>query len=371
MPTEIPRKFFKLERNIKESSKIVSKLRCAVWNVCSMNNKLANIMECILDDDPDITFLTETWLQSDKNPITAEIKTYGYSLLHNRRKDRQKDRGGGVGLLIKDNISAKQLTVKMYSSFEHSIVKVQLLRGNLLFLITIYRLQEIATSTFLEEFTELLDNYALSKELFIIAGDINIHMESDYASANQVKSLLDVYDLTQHVNCATHIKGHTLDIFITPNKVILKELCVRTVDLSHHFLISFNSLLLVETAKEKRTISYRSKDVDLTKFCDDVEESLQSLNHTKDLKKMIDEYNSSLSKVVNKHAPVLTKTISITSHAPWFDAEYVSLRKSRRKAERRYRKSRLDIDKKAYQFLRKEAVKLAYKKKKKSLLPVS
>ena len=196
MPTEIPRKFFKLERNIKESSKIVSKLRCAVWNVCSMNNKLANIMECILDDDPDITFLTETWLQSDKNPITAEIKTYGYSLLHNRRKDRQKDRGGGVGLLIKDNISAKQLTVKMYSSFEHSIVKVQLLKGNLLFLITIYRLQEIATSTFLEEFTELLDSYALSKELFIIAGDINIHMESDNASANQVKSLLDVYDLT-------------------------------------------------------------------------------------------------------------------------------------------------------------------------------
>ena len=131
-------------------------------------------MESILDYDPHIAFLTETWLQSDKNTITAEIKTYGYSLLHNRRKDRQKDRGGGVGVLIKDNVSAKQLKVKMYSSFEHTIVKVQLLKGNLLFLITIYRLQEIATSTFLDEFTKLLDDYALSKEIFIIAGDINI-----------------------------------------------------------------------------------------------------------------------------------------------------------------------------------------------------
>ena len=250
-------------------------------------------------------------------------------------------------MLIKDNVSAKQLKVKMYSSFEHTIVKVQLLKGNLLFLITIYRLQEIATSTFLDEFTELLDDYALSKELFIIAGDINIHMESANASANQVKSLLDAYDLTQHVNCATHIKGHTLDIVITPHKVNLKELYVKNIDLSHHYLINFNSLLMVETTKEKRTISYRSKDVDMTKFSEDVKERLQSLNHTTDLKETINVYNSSLSELVNKHAPVLTKTISIASHAPWFDAEYVSLRKSRRKAEKRYRKSKLDNDKKA------------------------
>ena len=27
----------------------------------------------------------ETWLKSDKNEITSLVKTYGYTLLHNRR----------------------------------------------------------------------------------------------------------------------------------------------------------------------------------------------------------------------------------------------------------------------------------------------
>ena len=55
-------------------------------------------MEHIMDRKSDIVFLTETWLQSDNNSITPEIKTYGYRLLHDRRKEREKDRGGGVGI---------------------------------------------------------------------------------------------------------------------------------------------------------------------------------------------------------------------------------------------------------------------------------
>ena len=52
-------------------------------------------MEHIQDRQSDVVFLNETWLQSEKNSITAEIKTYGYELLHNIRKDREKDGGGG------------------------------------------------------------------------------------------------------------------------------------------------------------------------------------------------------------------------------------------------------------------------------------
>ena len=114
-------------------------------------------MEHVLDSNCDIVFLTETWLQSDKNSITAEVQTYGYKLLHNRRKDRIKERGGGVGVLIKDGLIAKQLAAKHYTSFEHSIVKIQLASKDVLFIISVYRLQEVAVSTFFDEFTELLN----------------------------------------------------------------------------------------------------------------------------------------------------------------------------------------------------------------------
>ena len=99
---------FKLGKKQNEASEVDSFLRCSLWNVCSLNNKLAEIMEHIVDRKSDIVFLTETWLQSDKNSITAEIKTYGYKILHDRRKDRKKETGGGVGILIKAGLMAKQ-----------------------------------------------------------------------------------------------------------------------------------------------------------------------------------------------------------------------------------------------------------------------
>ena len=48
-------------------------------------------MEHIVDRGSDIVFITETWLQSDKNSVTAEAKTYGYRLLHDKRENREKE----------------------------------------------------------------------------------------------------------------------------------------------------------------------------------------------------------------------------------------------------------------------------------------
>ena len=51
-----------------------------------MNNKLPEIMEHLTDINPDAVFLTETWLTSEKNNITAEVKDYGFELLHKIRR---------------------------------------------------------------------------------------------------------------------------------------------------------------------------------------------------------------------------------------------------------------------------------------------
>ncbi len=37
-------------------------------------------MEFLIDHNTDIAFITETWLKSDKNSVTAEIKNYGFEL---------------------------------------------------------------------------------------------------------------------------------------------------------------------------------------------------------------------------------------------------------------------------------------------------
>ena len=57
-------------------------------------------MEHILDCDASVVFLSETWMEADKNDITALVRTYGYTLLHNRRKGREKETGGRVVIMV-------------------------------------------------------------------------------------------------------------------------------------------------------------------------------------------------------------------------------------------------------------------------------
>ena len=89
-----------------------------------MNNKLPDLMEHLIDNKPDVIFLTETWLTSEKNNITAEVRDYGYVLLHKIRKNREKDRGGGVGTLVKSSIVGKQLVSKDYIIIKIYIIKI-------------------------------------------------------------------------------------------------------------------------------------------------------------------------------------------------------------------------------------------------------
>ena len=81
-------------------------------------------MEHICDIDPNIVFFTETWLQSQKSVITSQMKEYGYIFYHRIRTDMHKSRGGGVGILVKEDISAKILPVSTHISLEYVCVKL-------------------------------------------------------------------------------------------------------------------------------------------------------------------------------------------------------------------------------------------------------
>ena len=166
-------------------------------------------MEHLLDRDPAIVFLTETWLKSDKNNVTALVKTYGYTLVHNRRKNRQKEIGGGVGLLIKIGLQYKRIDQKSFSSFEHMVLKLSTENGS-----SLIRFQYIEyflfVTVFLDEIIELFEFVSTLTENIVLAGDINIHMDEDELYSNRVKDIINTFNLTQHVNFPTHKLGHII-----------------------------------------------------------------------------------------------------------------------------------------------------------------
>ena len=234
-----------------------------------------------------------------------------------------------------------------------------------MFLITVYRLLSVSTSVFLEEFAELLDMYTVPNDDFIIAGDINIHVETETLYSTRFNDMLDLYDLKQHIQEPTHRKGHTLDVVITPNKdSYLSNVNITEIDLSDHFLIDFNIICQPNT-REMKTITYRStKNVDAEKFREEVKERLIALPPTNSFLCKVNSYNAVLIELVEEYAPLKTRRIKIVPETPWFDYEYAELRKIRRKAEKKFRRSGKEADKKVYLARRKETINMSFRKKK-------
>lgn len=321
-------------------------------------------MEHVKDHDADVVFLSETWMQSNNDDITAMIKPYGYKLLHNRRRNRDKAKGGGVGVMLKVSLSSKHLTSKPFSSFEHTTIKVQLKDKTNLTLITIYRLQFVATSIFLEEFTELLEMLSASGEIFILSGDINIHLDTDELDAARLKEIFLMFNLKQYADFPTHRLGHTLDLVLTRfDHPLIIDLQPNDMKLSDHFLLKF-TVGVSATKTEYRTVTYRdTKSLKNEQFSKDIKEEYENIPIC-DMKEKVTSCHASMTKVVDSHAPLKTKQIKVVPNAPWFDFEYKALRRLRRKAEKRYRKTGLEVHKNDFVNLRKQTTTLAFEKKK-------
>ncbi|CAH3141601.1 unnamed protein product [Pocillopora meandrina] len=63
-----------------------------------------------------------------------------------------------------------------------------------------------------------------------------------------------------------------------------------------------------------------------------------------DLEELLLSYNKTLIAVLDKHAPVKNRTIVMRPQVPWYTDEIRQAKRERRKAERRWRWSKLDSD---------------------------
>ena len=91
--------------------------------------------------------------------------------------------------------------------------------------------------------------------------------------------------------------------------------------------------------------------------------AFESTPITADFGRLVESYNSACTTVIDRHAPLLEKSIRDLTSAKWFDSEYKSARIERRRAEKKWRKSKLDTDQDNFHKRRAYCDKLAKSKK--------
>ena len=346
------------------------KVRCIAWNVQSLVNKVDGVLSILSDNEIDLAFISETWFSSQSNMTTSILKEAGYNIVHHFRSDK---RGAGAGIIWNNRIH-KQIrngtAVKSYDTFHYQNL---IFHGKFNFnLICLYRLQETSFELFLKEFYSLLSEQDPRHPL-LLTGDFNVHFEK--TDSKRVKDLSDLtssFGLTQFVIGPSNKFGHTIDLlFANSNEFDMNPIQPVNYSLGDHFPIFFefpNNQQIITT--EKRTVTYRDiKSLDIPGFASHLTTSLISsfngIVEDSTFSELLDVYNGTVNSVFDDHAPLQNRTFTTTAESPpWVDVEYKSNRATRRRLERKWKKSKIPTDKTEYVRQRDLCAKMSKEKRK-------
>ena len=191
-------------------------------------------------------------------------------------------------------------------------------------LLVIYKQPTSITITFCEELATILEEGITSmKSNIMIIGDFNIHIEH-IANLDTItfSDFLDSFNLQNHVNFPTYIAKHHLDLCITewdssPFQSISKDHLI----LIHNFIHA--KLKAQKPYVSPKRISYRKlKSINHGLFKVDLPtkltECLSSISSCS-ARDLVEIYNHACTKILNEHAPVTNKVISLIHNQPWFN----------------------------------------------------
>ena len=210
------------------------KVRFAVWNAQSINNKSSIICDIILSNHLDMFAVTETWLCSDSNTsIPSILNSLNDFIVW--QVPRITGRGGGIAFFARKTFTITREANAVFKSFEYTDLFVKYKNFGARFVV-IYRpppskKNNLSSAMFLEEFSRFCEQLTLDGRPLIICGDFNYHIDnSSNSEARQFIDLLESANLFQHVSGSTHRRGHTLDLIDNEEK---DESLIKEVEILH------------------------------------------------------------------------------------------------------------------------------------------
>ena len=345
-------------------------------NAGSIKNKANSYHDYIIGNNIDVMAFTETWLYADEKENAVHINELvpkQYCFKHIPRQDGRI--AGGVGILHHKNIKvivrkSKNSVCQGMHQFEcmECVLSVNNDPRSNIILIVVYRppptqANGLKLKSFWREWKRMLSTLAKDHKTFIIVGDLNFHLDilCD-PNTRKFKNILEELNLVQLVGAATHTAGHTLDVVVTQpeNTCIVPgsiSVCDPGISAStgnitrvHHFAVTF-SLDFCKPKPVYKSIMYRNlKNLDKEAFLKDLDSSkLESmlLEYTC-IDQMVEKFLDTTVSILDKHAPLLSKTIVERSSLSWYTPALTHQKQIKRKLERRWVKSGLESHRREY-----------------------
>lgn len=326
----------------------------AVWNAGSMKAKISSICDFIIDEKLDLLAITESWLRGDSRDdrVMADLKnTLPHFVMYHQPRLHRK--GGGVCLLSHKGFKVTNNTVHHYRSFEYLDVIIASFTTSVR-LFTIYRpppsrKNKLSTKIFFEEFGSLLEIIMIYSGRVAMIGDFNFHVDDPTdRDATTFLELLDSTGFQQHVRISTgtHYHGHTLDLIISRKaESLVSNVSVLTGMPSDHKPVKCELNISRPPPVKVEICSRKLRGIDVAKLKEDIDDLSLSLGTVSDL---VDRYDSGLRRLLDIHAPLKKRILTLRPLSPWFCDELQKVKQQKRRLERKMIKSGLTIDRQLY-----------------------
>ena len=311
-----------------------------VVNCRSVRNKGPCIDDAVTVHSVDILAVTETHIrQEETDSLLHSITPTGFKFCH---KPRIHGRGGGVGFFINKAIQFRSVDTPTFSSFENVSIAIGSAAQQLV-LTCVYRPPGSCSESFLDQFLNLLEYLSSVSPSFLICGDFNIHVDTSSNDSIKFQNCLESCNITQNVQTATHLHGHILDLVLTPTDASAIS-NVRVAEfISDHALVLAQLDSVNPPSHEAKVVTFRRyHKIDMDSFRKDLGNSAFVKCPGDTVSGLCEQYLDDLSKLLDKHAPLVTRTFTKQATG-WLSDTYRLAKTIRRQLERIWRK-----DKSAY-----------------------
>jgi hypothetical protein len=269
--------------------------------------------------------------------------------------------GGGLGILYKTPLNLTVTPSQRYITFEHCVITLK----NSIDFVLVYRpypskVNGFKTAQFLEEFDTFLEELSVNPHQLVLLGDFNVHVDTNKWDAKHFSESLSNCGMRQFISGPTHKHGHTLDLLITRDEDhIVQESGIHPPFYSDHHIIT-STLKCDKPPPMKITISSRQYGkMDRNRFRNMLKDHCSNFPmDTQDPNALVGRFETMSTSILDQVCPVTTRHRVIKPRLPWYNDNIHKARRVRRRLERKWRKSRSEVDELVFRTQKDHVAKL-------------
>ena len=311
-------------------------------NVQSLKDKEDLISKYIRDDNIDLTFTTETWLDKEDTAWmqSSEFNKDPLKISASHRKERK---GGGIALIYNKKIKVDKVKEGQMTSFQYGIWKV--LSNQLKWtLIGVYRppystVCPVTDAMFLNEYTVWLTNTLPMYSNVVIMGDFNLNVLNETGYPATFIDNSQALGMKQLVSFFTHRSGSALDhIFNDVNSSVQIENVIPTIFTSDHRGVLATVITPKQTITTETIQSRNKKGVNIEELIQKI--PVNELLECDDLQSLVTKFEDELKNAYDELAPLTEKKVTNRPRNLWFNQEIADQKRVVRRREKIYKRYR-------------------------------